>query len=124
MLRTCSDLPPSPVAALQQIEYEEFLAATVHTSKLEMEDNLRTAFANFDKDGSGAITKDELREALKHTLGGDPEELEQLVREADSNGDGVINFEEFCALMRGKKEDEIKESSAALRKKKTHSVKM
>ncbi|KAF2283435.1 hypothetical protein GH714_005213 [Hevea brasiliensis] len=47
------------------IDYGEFLAATVHLNKLEREENLVSAFAFFDKDGSGYITIDELQQACK-----------------------------------------------------------
>jgi calcium-dependent protein kinase len=47
------------------IDYDEFIAATVHMNKLEREEHLLAAFAYFDKDGSGYITVDELEEACR-----------------------------------------------------------
>ena len=35
------------------LDYEEFIAATLSTAKMENEDNLARAFAYFDKDNSG-----------------------------------------------------------------------
>ncbi len=43
-----------------RIDYEEFLAATMHLSKLNREENMMDAFKHFDKDNSGFITKDEI----------------------------------------------------------------
>ncbi len=43
-----------------RIDYEEFLAATMHLSKLNREDNMMEAFKHFDKDNSGYITKEEI----------------------------------------------------------------
>ena len=44
----------------QKIDYEEFLAATMHLNKLNREDMLMKAFKHFDSDDSGYITRDEL----------------------------------------------------------------
>lgn len=47
-----------------QLSFDEFLAATIHLHKLESEDNLLQAFHDFDADGSGAISPDELASKL------------------------------------------------------------
>jgi Ca2+-binding EF-hand superfamily protein len=63
-------------------------------------DSIRHAFATFDKDGSGTIDAEELYLCLKamgHHPG--PLELEELLAQMDTNGDGVISFEEFAAVM-------------------------
>lgn len=39
---------------------QEFLAATMHMSKLNREENMMEAFKHFDKDNSGFITKEEI----------------------------------------------------------------
>ena len=47
----------------------------------------------FDKDGSGKISEDELRtvmQSLGETLTDD--ELREMIREADTDGDGEINY--------------------------------
>ena len=50
----------------------------------------------FDKDGSGTISKDEIKEAF----GGMEESVvEKIVKEVDDNGDGEISFEEFEQMM-------------------------
>ncbi len=38
------------------IDYNEFVAATMHLSKLEKEELLQQAFKQIDKDGSGTIS--------------------------------------------------------------------
>ena len=43
-----------------RIDYEEFLAATLHFNKLNREENMVNAFRFFDMDNSGFITKDEI----------------------------------------------------------------
>ncbi|KAF7804210.1 calcium-dependent protein kinase 26-like [Senna tora] len=78
------------------IDYAEFIAATLHVNKVEREDNLVAAFAYFDKDGSGYITKDELQQACEEF---GMEDVEEMMREADQDNDGRIDYNEFVAMM-------------------------
>jgi len=57
------------------------------------EDVLRKTFLRFDHDGSGSISAEDLR----HLLGTDfeGESVEDLLREADETGDGLIDYDEF-----------------------------
>ncbi|KAJ2778542.1 Calmodulin [Coemansia javaensis] len=61
---------------------------------------LRDAFALFDKDNNGVITKDELG-VLMRSLSHNPSEAEirDMINEVDENGDGKIDFSEFIAMM-------------------------
>ena len=63
-------------------------------------------FDLFDKDSSGTITTKELGTVMRN-LGQNPseEELKQLIREVDLNGDGTIDFKEFLCLMIKKMDD-------------------
>lgn len=62
------------------------------------------AYAMFDKDGDGHITKKEVREMMV-SLGQDPteEEVADMVNEVDTDGNGVIDFNEFLTMMARKK---------------------
>lgn len=84
------------------IDYNEFLASTVNLSLLQREDVLRKMFLELDADGSGTLTVEEIEAALGQTsLGGiDHADVLELVRRADANGDGVIDFDEFVAEWR------------------------
>ena len=66
----------------------------------ETEELLIEAFKVFDKDGNGFITSHELRNIMIH-LEEDltPEEIEEMVREADINNDGQIDLDEFVKMM-------------------------
>ena len=55
----------------------------------------------FDKDHGGTISLDEIREVLSFGQNVDPEAIDQILKQADKNGDGEISFEEFCHLMKG-----------------------
>ena len=48
-----------------QIEYTEFLAATMDAHVYMRDDYLKTAFDMFDSDGSGTIDKNELKQILQ-----------------------------------------------------------
>ena len=54
----------------------------------------------FDEDGSGSITTEELMEALKK-MGQNPseDELRKMVEQADEDGSGLIEFDEFLLLI-------------------------
>lgn len=81
------------------IDYTEFVMATMNEKDLITNDKLRAAFRLFDKDGNGAISPDEIKEALG--IGDkDDENLNKLLREIDENGDGEIQFDEFCHMMK------------------------
>lgn len=62
---------------------------------------MKTAFAYFDKDNSGSITKEELKDCLKSddfTL--DDSEIDKLLAGVDQDGDGQIDYVEFIAMMK------------------------
>ncbi|XP_042497811.1 calmodulin-like protein 3 [Macadamia integrifolia] len=74
---------------------------------------LERVFGTFDKNGDGFITKQELGESLKNMgLFTTEEEVANMIAELDSNGDGLIDLDEFCKLYdsmeknRGKEEGE------------------
>ncbi|KAJ9109735.1 hypothetical protein QFC19_001965 [Naganishia cerealis] len=54
----------------------------------------------FDKDGDGFISAAELRHVMTN-LGEKltEEEVDEMIREADSDGDGQINYNEFVKMM-------------------------
>merc|ERR1712159_152810 len=83
-----------------EVHYSEFVAAMLST-RIDLNDQLLdTAFRNFDKDLSGYITAENLREALGSSCVGS-EKVEKLLREADFLEDGRISFPEFTAFVRG-----------------------
>lgn len=83
------------------IDYIEFITATMHRHRLERDEHLYKAFQHFDKDNSGFITRDELKSAMKEYGMCDEATIEDIIAEVDSDNDGRINYDEFCAMMRG-----------------------
>jgi len=47
-----------------EIDYSEWLVATLNRRSLISDEKLQIAFSFFDKDGSGSISVDELKEVL------------------------------------------------------------
>ena len=87
------------------IDYNEFIAVMVKRHQALRQQRLRQAFSLFDQDGDGFITSQEIQNII-----GDPSETatdkssgptlwQELVAEADENGDGKISFEEFEKFM-------------------------
>ncbi len=65
---------------------------------------LREAFAMFDKDGGGTISREELKQTINEVMSGTGEmlpdnEFEEMINEFDTNRDGNISYEEFVAAM-------------------------
>ena len=58
------------------------------------------AFQLFDKNGDGTITVTELGTVMK-SLGNNPTdaELQDMIDECDADGNGTLEFEEFCNMM-------------------------
>ncbi|KAK1308631.1 Calcium-dependent protein kinase isoform 2 [Acorus calamus] len=82
------------------IDYIEFITATMHRHKLERDEHLYKAFQYFDTDKSGHITRDELEKAMKEYGMGDDASIKEIISEVDTDNDGRINYDEFCAMMR------------------------
>jgi len=79
------------------ISFEEFTALLLAKPR-NHQHSLKLAFSIFDKNNSGQITADEMRSVMSK-FGLMDEELDEMLKEVDSDGDGSINFEEFCCLM-------------------------
>ena len=65
----------------------------------DSEEEIREAFKVFDKDGNGYISAAELRHVMTN-LGEKLTdfEVDDMIREADVDGDGQINYEEFVKV--------------------------
>lgn len=54
----------------------------------------------FDKDNSGFISSDEIKEILGFGKTLSEEAVNEIIKQVDANGDGQISFEEFAAMMK------------------------
>ena len=83
------------------IDFPEFLGLVGRMMKEgQSDDEMKEAFDIFDRDGNGLISAHELRNVMAN-LGEHltDEELEEMMKEADQDHDGHLNFEEFKCLM-------------------------
>lgn len=96
------------------VEFDEFVAMMrrwTHNSEVEGADGVSTssstksdkqleAFRVFDMDGNGYIDKHELRYTMRR-LGENlsDEDIKEMFKEADLNGDGLIDYSEFSRLL-------------------------
>merc|ERR1711990_641820 len=79
------------------IDFDEFtVLMQMQMTETDNTENLTSAFKVFDADGSGSITKTELHKIM--TTMGEPltdAEVDEMMRGADKDGDGNINYSEF-----------------------------
>jgi len=83
------------------IDFDEFLKMMSTTVKAQdFAHETRAAFDVFDRDGSGTISADELRQVMK-SLGENltDQEIDEMIREADKDRNGTIDYEEFVQLL-------------------------
>jgi calmodulin len=84
------------------IDFDEFctLMSRNKMGTSSEEDEIFEAFKVFDKDGNGFISASELRQVMAG-LGKKltDEEVDDIIREVDINGDGQIDYSEFVKMM-------------------------
>ncbi|KAI8141172.1 hypothetical protein BJV82DRAFT_179078 [Fennellomyces sp. T-0311] len=86
------------------IDFKEFLSMlTRQKNSVDRNQELAETFKVFDVDGNGVISANELRDVM-NSIGEKitQAELEQMIQEADINGDGNINYEEFMKMLGAK----------------------
>ena len=85
------------------VEFPDFLemSAFLNSTKMPNESQIKQMFRGLDKDQSGTLSVDEIRQfcnmfsTLDTTDVGDELEMDDLIRSLDTNGDGEINYLEF-----------------------------
>ncbi|KAE8630438.1 hypothetical protein XENTR_v10000821 [Xenopus tropicalis] len=84
------------------IDFEDFLSLmTQKMSEKDSKEEIMKAFRLFDDDNTGKISFKNLKRVAKE-LGENltDEELQEMIDEADRDGDGEINEQEFLRIMR------------------------
>eukprot|EP01126_Amoeba_proteus_P018961 TRINITY_DN1967_c0_g1_i2.p1 TRINITY_DN1967_c0_g1~~TRINITY_DN1967_c0_g1_i2.p1 ORF type:complete len:138 (-),score=31.07 TRINITY_DN1967_c0_g1_i2:129-542(-) len=81
------------------IDFDEFVKLMGNEATTD-DSELKSYFEMLDVDGSGFINESELLEGLKQ-MGQDltKEQLDELLKDLDKDGDGKINYREFVKLL-------------------------
>jgi calcium-dependent protein kinase len=79
-----------------RISWPEFLEALVDQQLVYHQNNIWWAFCEYDKDGDGKITADELSRVMKDES---PDKIRRWMAEFDANNDGHIDYEEFMKML-------------------------
>ena len=85
------------------IEYEEFVRAAVNKNIFLKDEILEFAFKFFDKDNSGEITLNEIKEVFLNSVVKRSEEdisFKKIILEVDKDRDGKISYKEFEIMMK------------------------
>lgn len=83
------------------VDFQEFLELMSHKMKdHDSEEEMLEAFKIFDRDNNGYVTKDDFKVIMNH-LGEamTPDELDEMIKDNDDDGDGQLNYEEFKKMM-------------------------
>ena len=85
-----------------EIGFPEFLAMMTHKIlNKDPKDDMLKAFRLFDDDQTGSVSLKNLKRVCKESNQMlDEAELQEMLDDADKDGDGVLNEEEFLALMK------------------------
>ena len=81
------------------IDLTEFVMATINKKNVLSRERLVAAFSMFDRDGSGAISAEEVKSVLGAGCDIPDEHWQGVIKEVDQNGDGEISLEEFITMM-------------------------
>ncbi|GAB2295536.1 Calcium-dependent protein kinase 14 [Dionaea muscipula] len=83
------------------LDYKEFIAVSIHLRKIGNDEHIHKAFVFFDKNQSGYIEIEELRDALADEVDEDNEEvINAIIQDVDTDKDGKISYVEFAAMMK------------------------
>ena len=80
-----------------EINFENFLSIVKRRENdIDTEEELLNAFKVFDKEGNGLINLNELKHIMLKVCNNISEsEINEMLKEADTDMDGYINYEEF-----------------------------
>ena len=97
-------LKSQELGKLEQINFDQFLkimGKRINVKKTDEDTYLRNLFGIMDRNKNGMISIHEIRYIILHSNENISEkDLELLMNSVDSDGDGLISFEEFLSFMK------------------------
>ncbi|KAF9542346.1 hypothetical protein EC957_002152 [Mortierella hygrophila] len=91
-----------PNHAIDLKEFTDLMNRYNNDTTKDPEEPYRRAFQSINRDGSGAISSQELRTAIQSLLGPNvlsEADIDEIITEGDVSGDGRITLEEFLKIM-------------------------
>ncbi len=86
-----------------QVDYTEFIASFLDCSIYRNERFLKKEFEKLDHDKDGKLNKDDLSQIVHtDTMSYGKIDIQSMIDEADLDGDGKIDYQEFLTLLREK----------------------
>jgi calcium-dependent protein kinase len=82
------------------IDYTEFVAASLNRQLAFSDNKILACFKLFDRDQNGKISILEFKNKFQKSGGINDQDWIEILNEADKNGDGEIDFEEFKELLK------------------------
>ena len=82
------------------IDYSEFVAASLNREAAFSDEKINACFQLFDRDRSGKISILEFKNKFQKSGGMNDQGWIEILKEADKNGDGEIDFVEFKELLK------------------------
>ncbi|XP_067872907.1 uncharacterized protein [Heterodontus francisci] len=86
----------------EKVSFSDFLQIVIEGQgdSRDTYEEIKQGFSLFDCDGDGKITFDNLKDACKSAgVYFSHQDLREMIREVDTNGDGTVDMEEFINLM-------------------------
>ena len=82
-----------------KINYSEFLSATINIKTFLTDQKLMAIFSQFDTDGSGRISEENIYYAMQKLGQEIPRsEIKEMIKKHDLTKDGHLSFEEFKCI--------------------------
>lgn len=85
------------------LNFNEFLEMMKHKSQdvNDEDEDIKEAFRIFDKDSDGLVSANEMKQTLSSFgVAVQTEEIVKIIESADNDGDKMLSFAEFCALVK------------------------
>jgi Ca2+-binding EF-hand superfamily protein len=106
-LRRCTTAEAKEMVAAVDSDGDGFISIEEFGALLDDEDSdaLRMAFEEYDENGDGMITAEELCRALRQVLPDEDltvEKCVEMIAGVDKDGEGVISFDKFKAMTAAK----------------------
>jgi len=81
------------------MDFDELLSSRINRKLTSKEERMRKIFRSLDRDGSNTLTAEEIKEVVMSSNSGiSLEKCKELIAEADTNKDGVIDYEEWLKI--------------------------